>query len=946
MSDLDSRYLSAIQQVSRMEDDTRWKELTGGGEDAPKKGEDDPGFVEKFLGGVTKGMRGVPNVFRPPTEGDKDIIGRVGEAVSLPFTIPWEGLMQGLQDAGLVSASARKNLTDSLMGATPALTHPSVTGARNIKEGVKLATEGKPKGEVRILPEGAEPKPVEPPMGEVRVNVERINTTDTVKTVIQNLNALDSEKLKASRKPVKHEQTVAGSKQISVEDALSLPAETLTNPERITRLRDIHATAAERLTDAANEVLKGENVKPGELLDTFAVAGELDMRLDVAKRNAGRTLESMNIEAEGARAELPLGEIANLAEKYRGTDIIDETILAQRLTAIRTKAERMQYAKQAGGLMKKGYNALMELYVNTLLGPTSHAANVMGNTMLTLWAPVERAVASVMPGGEIKIGEAAGMVRALPESFVDGLREVKKWWQSGDTTSKVDIVNEPAITAKNFGIENSILARSIDLIGSGVRVNTGMLGAEDALFKGINFRVEVKALSTREAYAEGLKGKDLADRINYIETHIDEFPEIVENANKFKLQQTLQDDMGAFGQWLDKGRQMIAPLKIILPFLKSPNRLVAWTLERVPGVNIPSLVWGKLGREIAAGGASRQLALSKVSTGALATSAIAYYALNGNITGAGPKDRELQRAKRDTGWQPYSLKIGDQYYGYNRLDPFGMMIGMVADATEILGQVPDAGADELGMTLALAFSQNFISKTYMQNLSDTLEAVMDPQANMASYLKGYGRTLVPGVVRAAKREVDPVMREAQTFLDTMRANVPGYSEDLPPRRNLKGDPVLIPPGWGPDWISPVSVSDASNPDPVAVEIDRLKLNLSMPPKTLFGPKPPAVRMEETKVKEGEPLTPQEYDYFVRLAGNELKIDGKGMWDSLGAMIRTPEYKEATDGPEGLKALMIRMTVMKYREAAKMKLLEESPELQSALMEKTRARAMALTGRTQ
>jgi hypothetical protein len=103
-------------------------------------------------------------------------------------------------------------------------------------------------------------------------------------------------------------------------------------------------------------------------------------------------------------------------------------------------------------------------------------------------------------------------------------------------------------------------------------------------------------------------------------------------------------------------------------------------------------------------------------------------------------------------------------------------------------------------------------------------------------------------------------------------------------------------------------------------------------------------MEETKVKEGEPLTPQEYDYFVRLAGNELKIDGKGMWDTLGNMIKTPEYREATDGPEGLKALMVRTTIMRYREAAQKKLLEEVPALQQALIDKTQARALALTGR--
>jgi hypothetical protein len=44
--------------------------------------------------------------------------------------------------------------------------------------------------------------------------------------------------------------------------------------------------------------------------------------------------------------------------------------------------------------------------------------------------------------------------------------------------------------------------------------------------------------------------------------------------------------------------------------------------------------------------------------------------------------------------------------------------------------------------------------------------------------------------------------------------------------------------------------------------------------------------------------------------------------------------------------MIRITVMKYRDAAKLKLLEQSEGLRMALEEKTRARALALTGRPQ
>ena len=45
-------------------------------------------------------------------------------------------------------------------------------------------------------------------------------------------------------------------------------------------------------------------------------------------------------------------------------------------------------------------------------------------------------------------------------------------------------------------------------------------------------------------------------------------------------------------------------------------------------------------------------------------------AYNGIITGGIPKDKNLRRQKFDTGWRPYSFKLGDKYYSYERLDPF------------------------------------------------------------------------------------------------------------------------------------------------------------------------------------------------------------------------------------------------------------------------------------
>ncbi len=956
MSDLENAYASAINRLTDEDEERQFQALLGSTGGAAPIPSESPGVIQKFLQGVTKGMRATPNIFRPAAQGE-DIAGRVGEAAALPFTIPFNGIMQGLEDSGLISFNARKKIekavTELTVGGAPALMGPRAPRIKTAEEPVRPAgvtsepgVPGRPtispeSGAVTEAPRVAEvakptppvapAEPLPPPSGEIRVNLERINATESVKSTLKTMNAMNAEKLAASRAKVSHEQTIAGSKGVSLEEALSLPERTLTLPEEATKLRDTHVATAETLTDLAEKTKAGDTEAASQLVDAFATAGELDARLDVAKRNIARGLESMSIQAEGKRAPFALGEVANLAEKYRGMEGADPAILAERLTAIKTKTQRMDWARQVAGYAKLGWDSFNELYVNTLLSPASHAANVVGNTLIASWAPVERAVSAALRplvGGDVTFAEAAGMLRAVPEGFLEGLRLFKDYlWEPSDM-GKADYARTPAIISANYGLQDSFLAKPFDVMGSLIRVHTTLMGG---------------ALAIREAISERLSGQDFVDRVRYIEGHPEEFPVMMQDANEFKLIQTFQDPMGPIGTGLQFLRDIFfPPAKILVPFLHTPTRILYWAASRVPGVNLPFVVGGSIGKDLIAGGTPRQLALGKLASGAMATSAIAYLAMNGYVTGAGPKDRQLQEMKRNTGWQPYSLKVGDEYFGLNRLDPFAFQLGMVADAVEIMGELPEYEANQLGMAMALAFANNFVNKTYMTNLSNTLDALRDPDTNAKRYITNFTKSLVPGVVRATKREIDPTLRDAQTLLDALKSNIPGYSEDLPPRRNLFGEPILVPEGWGPDWISPITYSADKN-DPVAKELDRLQVDIAPAGRVVYGTKPPDIRMQPPKEKEGVPLTPAEYDYLVRLAGNDLKIDGRGMKDTLRSMIVEGKYgyHELSDGPDGSKAMAIRQVVHEYRSAAQKQLLSEDPELLRLVEERITARKTAL-----
>jgi len=80
-----------------------------------------------------------------------------------------------------------------------------------------------------------------------------------------------------------------------------------------------------------------------------------------------------------------------------------------------------------------------------------------------------------------------------------------------------------------------------------------------------------------------------------------------------------------------------------------------------------------------AGGATRDLAVSKALIGTGMGTAVYQAALDGRITGSAPTDPKKTRLLLADGWKPYSIRIGDTYYSYKRLDPFSTTLGVAAD---------------------------------------------------------------------------------------------------------------------------------------------------------------------------------------------------------------------------------------------------------------------------
>jgi hypothetical protein len=205
--------------------------------------------------------------------------------------------------------------------------------------------------------------------------------------------------------------------------------------------------------------------------------------------------------------------------------------------------------------------------------------------------------------------------------------------------------------------------------GELVRIPTRLLSAEDELYKRIARRMELNGLAVRQARKEGLKGEAAKARIAELSANPpdDMLAQSMDNARYLTFQRKLGPAAGAVAGLTQKW----PALKLFLPFVRTPTNLLKFALERSPAAPILR-EWRK---DFTAGGARRDLAVARAMLGTGVGMAIYEAALAGKITGSAPTDPAKSKLQYADGWEPYSIRLGDTWYSYKRLDPFATHAG-------------------------------------------------------------------------------------------------------------------------------------------------------------------------------------------------------------------------------------------------------------------------------
>lgn len=791
----------------------------------------------------------------------------------------------------------------------------------------------------------------EPP--KVFINFARIDTPDDVKRAMQELADSSEKGINAARRGTQTFEKIKLNAQ--QQDAWNIlksrrVGEPL-NAEQSVAARQLWASSTNKLTELAEAA--AQNPSEANLFafrKMLTVHDTVQQQVVAARTETARALASWRIPV-GASSER-LRDVTARLEESGGADLARE--LATRVVAL---GKAGMYNEMAAVVEKTAYaktrDAMLEGWINGLLSnPATHVANTVSNTSVLGLRMTERKVASSIArllgdDASVQSGEAAAQWYGLTQGYKDALRYAAKsarTGQSGFGLGKIELPREGSISSEAFDIAtNTSLGRGVDMLGSIVRTPGRALAAEDEFFKTVGYRMELNAQALRQASSEVNAGTIAADALQ------DRIGQIIANppenirlaAIDSAMYQTFTNAPGKLAQSIGRLTSHYPALKVILPFTRTPANILNFTFERTPLAPLMR----QFRANVAAGGARRDLALAQMSLGTGVMLATADLAMNGQITGRGPVEKGQRQALGRTGWQPYSINIGDRWYSYNRLDPVGSLLGMSSDVVDAIrnGQaesMDDPDTERVAVAASIAVAGNLINKTYLSGLASVFEAMSDPQAYGEATIQRMVGSVVPAGVAGVNRQIDPYQREVYSMLDALKARTPGLSDNLPPRRNLWGEPVKYESGLGKgyDFLSPVYTKPGKS-EPIDSELLRLDANVTMPPRR--------VSFDGATVDLGQ--YPQVYSRYIELSGNALKHPawGVGAKDLLNQIVTgkhplSAVYRIRSDGPDGGKELFIRDILSQYRDLARRQLVQEFPELSNEVtLKKEKRRAIRM-----
>jgi hypothetical protein len=223
------------------------------------------------------------------------------------------------------------------------------------------------------------------------------------------------------------------------------------------------------------------------------------------------------------------------------------------------------------------------------------------------------------------------------------------------------------------------------------------------------------------------------------------------------------------------------------------------------------------------------------------------------LTANGPQSPDQRKQLRETGWEPYTVKVGDRYWSY-RETPLHLVMAT-------LGSLLDAGRykklDEVDALTRYAYAARQIgtaplNQSFLRSLSEFFEGLSDDRVpRSGAKFGGLSRTasslVIPNLVKQVDRLFDPTFYDAGTVQGALVRDIPVARSGLAPALNILGEPITA------DQNPFYSIA---RPNPLWNLIGRRQLWIPVPSRT-------------TMVGD-RPITPEEYRDLIASSGPAIR----------------------------------------------------------------------------
>jgi hypothetical protein len=585
--------------------------------------------------------------------------------------------------------------------------------------------------------------------------------------------------------------------------------------------RVLNATALEELTLATRLTAQGKMSKEAfKSIEDRTKDQFLNVTNPLAS-DAGRRLQSYNIEVGKHRALKAIGKLK------KGMNERQRKLLSE--VDFEDPHSMAAFEKELPNPRLRDY--FYEFWYNSILsGIPTHFVNAVSNTAWRTFQIPHKAlvigldnVGTVLKGQSRKryFGELLPHMAGLVRGRNKALRSA---WQ---VARHGKITEMESKWAKEIGPSLGAWDRSpnkvVRGVGKFITPPTKALRAMDVYANSIAFDAQLASIAKRTALQQKVPRK--AHKA-FIKKFVENPPQgAYDEAFDYAKYTTFMSDPGWVSSAIINARDRV-PLglgRLVVPFVNTIGNLTKRGVEMTPGIGL-TVARGKRASEV----------IAKQIEGSIIALTVMGKVMNGEMTGEAPQNESERKAFYRQGKKAWSMKVGDQWVQYRRIEPFNSILASTYIAYSRIQEAMEEGgevaATKIFTNVANDWKNNLLDSSYLQGVTKLLNrygardtAIPRTASSLVPY-SGFWRSI--NRAYEAHTEGAAYVREPETWLEHMGQVIPSRILAGPKSLDVFGEPKKLEGGWFRQWL-PYRWSTATK-DATELGLEKLEVYPGLP----------------------------------------------------------------------------------------------------------------------